>query len=756
MLSRNLLLVLGICFVLGSTSTYAIQVPICHVPDGNYSKAMTILVGPPAAVMHVLKHREDSLGHCEDNCIIHPDRCDDHNLCTHDICSSLTSLCFHLPVDCDSRNPCIQDSCDPALGCLHTPLTDQACNDDDYCTRRDLCTADGECRGEPIVECCRSDDQCDDHNACTIDTCNLVERECVHTPVPIEHVPCMIESCLPETGEITYTPIDCSHLSHDAECQASYCDLDTEQCTVGNINERLPCDVGNKCFLGKTCVDGQCGGFPTVVLCSGVNAPCHQINNPCNPAEGCIGGPLPEGSGCTAGDHCASTCDANGECRPVCGEFQDRCHGLSICSSYGGNTCYFPINNTCAWKSQTCNPESGQCEDIPCSTNSQCPLSVDPCLPNLCVDQVCRPTPKCGASGRCREGICDCTSDLQCGDINADRCNNYKCDGATGQCVLDGGKCGDQYCNPSTGVCGCTADEQCATDPALCFAKKCNVETGSCYNVDKCRGVIPGTNDCMYEYCASETATTCNLQVAICSTPPGSCLKSQCSASGACQYVPNPGASCNSPQPCMKGTCSSTGTCEYTPNPGVSCTPSQPCMKGTCSSAGSCVGTPDDTLSCSSGNTCADSHCSNGECIDVFKPSGTACPSGDPCKEAACINNTCTTVKVNCQSCTTTNLANCIPPNPCMFSPFCTNGRCSYITDGSGRTSDACCESLGKVLTLEGCVYPGPPPTRPPEGCCMQFDSQGNCILDSCSGASVCCKNGCFLEGGIINFCQAW
>jgi len=76
--------------------------------------------------------------------------CNDGNACTtNDMC--VGGVCTGgAPPNCDDTNVCTSDSCDTVMGCVHTNLTGNACDDGDDCTVSDMCSA-GMCDGTPIV-----------------------------------------------------------------------------------------------------------------------------------------------------------------------------------------------------------------------------------------------------------------------------------------------------------------------------------------------------------------------------------------------------------------------------------------------------------------------------------------------------------------------------------------------------------------------------------------------------------------------------
>ncbi len=95
--------------------------------------------------------------------------CDDHNMCTEDLCRQTDGECIHKenPDICDDHNPCTADAC-AAAGCQYEDLpSGTPCEDGDLCTTQDACLA-GACVGNGQPD----GSPCDDNDSCTIDdTC---------------------------------------------------------------------------------------------------------------------------------------------------------------------------------------------------------------------------------------------------------------------------------------------------------------------------------------------------------------------------------------------------------------------------------------------------------------------------------------------------------------------------------------------------------------------------------------------------------
>lgn len=100
--------------------------------------------------------------------------------CTKDTCNPISGECKYEPLanccsfdyDCVKLDDLCQDGTCREGKCEYQP---KKCNDGDMCTM-DSCE-DGECKYEPK--------NCDDKNECTHDSCDLVTGECKH-----DHIVC--------------------------------------------------------------------------------------------------------------------------------------------------------------------------------------------------------------------------------------------------------------------------------------------------------------------------------------------------------------------------------------------------------------------------------------------------------------------------------------------------------------------------------------------------------------------------------------
>jgi len=199
--------------------------------------------------------------------------CDDGSLCTEaDAC--VNGGCFGEIASCDDGSDCTADFCDPAFGCVAFPLDGAACVDGDECTTSDTCS-DGACVGGPLAIC-------DDLNACTADSCDA-DSGCVNEDISAscdDGNVCTNDACDPAFGCVAINNTDpCSDddvCTVEDVCAAGACvsgaDLDCSDgdvCTDddcdaadGCLNpfNTAPCDDGDACVSGESCLEGVCGG----------------------------------------------------------------------------------------------------------------------------------------------------------------------------------------------------------------------------------------------------------------------------------------------------------------------------------------------------------------------------------------------------------------------------------------------------------------------------------------------------------------
>ncbi|HEY8429216.1 MAG TPA: DUF4215 domain-containing protein, partial [Sandaracinaceae bacterium] len=233
----------------------------------------------------------------------------------------------------------------------------------------------------------------------------------------------------------------------DADCESSFCDSSTNQCTA--------CTADAQCTgspAGDQCVSGVCAACDP-----GDHAGCGGATPFCNASRQCVqclaAGDCDDGNPCTT-----DSCDASGMCVHTDLDAGACTDGDQMGTCVAGTCCTgCRMGSTCAagTSASACGDDGAAC--MACSGS----------------------TPAC-AGGRCVE----CTADAHCDDGNP--CTTDTCNTATNTCAhtaLDSGTCtdGGQMGTCVAGSCctGCrfmgtmcvpgTADDACGTGGGACW-----------------------------------------------------------------------------------------------------------------------------------------------------------------------------------------------------------------------------------------------------------------------------------------------
>jgi hypothetical protein len=271
---------------------------------------------------------------------VDPNRCNDNNVCTSDVCSTTDpDCCSNTVIPCPERTCFDITGCNPVTGCQYaSECTDpNRCNDNNVCTT-DVCNTNDPdcCINTPIVcqplpcqeligcdpvqgcmyesICSAEPDFCDDNNVCTADTCDDTAFGCCE----YETIPCAPQVCATNTG---CHPVNgCQYVS---VCENPFFCNDNNVCTTDICDPAAPnccrfepqcvvaadCpDDGNLCTT-EVCVAGCCSREP--VVCPPPGGSCQVAE--CNPATGVC---EISGVNCNDGNECTEDiCDPISGCR---------------------------------------------------------------------------------------------------------------------------------------------------------------------------------------------------------------------------------------------------------------------------------------------------------------------------------------------------------------------------------------------------------------------------------------------------------
>ena len=747
------------------------------------------------------------------------DACTKLDTCVAGACTGGTS------VVCTATDSCHDAGvCDPGSGKCSSPVGADGtpCDDGDVCTDDDVC-AGGTCQGAAHP--------CDDGIACTVDYCDANQGGCTSDPAGCscnddidcdDGNPCNgVETCDTQTLQCQAgTPPDCSVL--DGACAKGVCQAATGECAAIPVAQGTPCDDGNACTQADGCKAGVCVGSDPVAC--GKGSQCQDVGV-CDPATGACsqplapnGTPCDDGNACTVGDTCvdgackagtATECESSGPCflAGVCDTGTGKCSTPTVpegtpcddgsaCTTSDvcqGGSCVGGAPKKCValdacHLAGTCDPGTGVCsappapDGAPCSDGNGCTLS-DACSAGSCkggAPVVCSPPSQCHLAGTCAPATGKCTNPLAnngkpCDDGNVctdnDVCGAGTCSGAPHPCN-DGIACTKDSCDPGLGgctsdasTCACTVDADCDDGNACNGAETCDKATLQCKSgtAKDCSGMTgpcatgacdPSTGQCKAvpvsdgKLCDDGDACTlsdgCKAGACVGSNPvvctkAGACLDvgtcnpatGQCSKPAVADGTPcDDGNACTKSDTCLGGVCKGA-------NP-VQCTALDPChLPGTCDvSTGKCSnpvkgnGTAcDDANACTKTDTCQDGTCKGSNPV--------VCPAASQCKtEGVCIPAT--------GACSQTNLADgttCSDGNACTVNDVCKAGGCS-----SGPavecTAKSQCHLVGVCSPTTGqCSNP----VKPAGSTCEDGDlcTQGDgCDTGTCkSGTAKTCSS---------------
>ena len=795
----------------------------------------------------------DDLDACTENdvcvngvCLGIPKICNDENSCTDDSCNSVSGICENVnndnnnctddnectlndfcsngeclsqsEVNCNDSNICTSDICDTLTGdCLI--INEQGpCDDLDECTLNDHCIW-GHCVGTPI--------DCDDQDQCTHDIC--INGTCIHSFK--ERYPCddndlctLNDTCL--TDSCVGIPVDCNDGNI---CTEDLCNPSTGLCEL--TNNMLPCDDGNVCTINDHCENGTCVSTP--IVCDDGN---QCTNDECIDGE-CVftslnGTSCSDGDLCTFNDTCIEddeyegnvtcigtplNCNKQGPClggpciNGICSPAHNnrRCDDLDNCTRYDrcrngicvgipiecddGNPC---TENTCV---------DGECiktnlHGSSCDDGNHCTFD-DVCVGKYCegVPIVCNDNNIC-TSDVCLDGICIFTNNAEpCDDLDPctdyDHCSNGTCVGVKKDCN-DNDPCTTDVC--ISGICGhlpmnsnqscsdgdpCTVGDMCingdcvgqpkdCNDGNICTMDQCDPHTGDCISKDtihcddgdectiddkcihgECKGTPKDCNDnnpCTNDTCSSGICSHVEIPNEPCND------KDKCTINDTC-IVGNMGSLvcvgtekiCDDGNICTENTCNEhTGECEHT-NIYKPCDDNDLCTENDVCIRGECIGEAKD---CDDGNQCTGDRCnpSDGQCLHIILNS-IPCDDGDICTEDEfCVSGVCEGRETICED----------DGDGCTINHRCNSGSGTCISDNFNCSPGNTC-SIGICNSVNGTAECTFRPTNNGKPCddgdlCTDNDAclNGVCIGEdkNCTESGQCVSGTCNANTGFCDF----
>jgi hypothetical protein len=317
-------------------------------------------------------------------------------------------------------------------------------------------------------------------------------------------------------GAPSECPQDCSKVQVPP-CLLSVCDPASKQCKVVPDPNPTPCDDGQYCTVGETCLDGKCQGGASNDC--GIQAdPCTAVT--CKEAtKSCVKEPQSDGTPCANTD----LCTVNAQCKA------GQCVGSP-------KDCFFaPGVDDC--HVGTCDPKTGKCNPSPGNDGQPCKDAGDLCNENK----------------TCSQGNCTGGTPVDCSYMGSG-CDAGVCDPKDGSCttqpIAAGGSCPDAADECNAGL--CDANGTCNPSP-LKAGTACQSAADEC-NAAQC----DGKGACVAVPLAAGTA--CQSAVDACNT-------AQCDGKGLCApHAANEGKSCNDGNTCTVSDACVAGVCSGTPD----------------------------------------------------------------------------------------------------------------------------------------------------------------------------------------------
>ncbi|MEY3013504.1 MAG: hypothetical protein RIT45_2239, partial [Pseudomonadota bacterium] len=633
------------------------------------------------------------------------------------------------------------------------------------------------------VDCaCNTDADCDPIFVCVEkDGAKTCQSPCKPTDPADEVCDGLDNDCDGETDEGTCT---------DTACATSVCtqaEDKTWSCATTPTGAG-PCDDGNACTEGDSCINGVCTG--TSKNCDDGN-PCTADS--CDKNNGCdtkaVDGPCDDGNACTEGDACkdggcvgaAKNCDDNNPCTTdscdlagactvamndgaACDD-GDACTGKDTCAS---GTCKGTTScddgdacTTDACESGKCTHTKSDCDDGNACTKDACDLAVG--CTSVAVEGViaCDDNNPCTVNDACFGGGCtgsakDCDDNDPCTADACDAgtgCTHAAADGACddGDACTDNDACKDGKC-AGGGAKDCDDGNPCTVD--ACSAGTCSHETGNdfaaCDDGDACTG----KDACAGGVCKGSETKACD--------DGNACTDDACDPKSGCVNTPNAG-SCDDGNACTDKDACDGGTCKGSAKDAAACDDGNACTKDSCDPKLGCSSditagaSCDDGEACTAGDTCdASGKCQPGanncECkTDAdCKDDGNLCNGTLVCQSNKCVTDPATVVVCDPGADTGCLVATCDPKtgdcsptavnegkpcgdgNACTLGNTCAKGVCAdgstaKCDDGDACTTDACDAKTGACSTtpIEGCV------TCVDVSAC---DDKDPCTADACKG----------------------
>lgn len=466
----------------------------------------------------VIKEKECKNNKCQimtknnntkDCCIYQDIICNDHTICTKDLCDPDIGCIFKEDKEIyDDNNSCTIDKCE------NNKITNTLI---DFCNPPDLChIIDQPCVSVSFTYCQPAifKEKCKCNNTCDIPKCDIETGVCSCEPINCDvSDSCLIGYCLDGKCLVkdNITKLNECHSLYKSDCSYGIC----------SKGECLKVDIKcSECQKNKTFIEecerknNKCQSYK----CQDINgrAECVKywempisddkcLNEYCDPLEGikynkkedyqedckyykCINGTYEITNLCRENDKCMNYLCINETCfyNSICPQYEtingkeNKCRILKDCDTSLGCIYEELICETGLCYNSYCLPETGECVNIDNSSN--CINEFDLC-----------------SVFECNEYLGCITKDKECKEDNP--CYNYYCDNDTGDCIKEE-KCKsfDPCVNVFCSLNGdCLYEEiKCNESNNTCFVNVC--KNGTCVSKFKSESFVDVCGYCVNEY----------------------------------------------------------------------------------------------------------------------------------------------------------------------------------------------------------------------------------------------------------------
>jgi hypothetical protein len=727
---------------------------------------------------------------CKIDCVKN-DACDVAQCVADESGDNLT--CQHIQKSCDDGIQCTVDSCDTVLGCVNTYKADDInCPKEGQCSRDSDClqwgftqklskqclkaVCDktlGACKSVPKEkQCTTSDDcnatcqpanpcetascklnpngnyvcqrvtrNCDDSDKCTLDTCNIANGKCLHTPISSPECSTII------TNKCTVKS-DCAAWGVSqklGKCQVAVCDKTTFTCVSKkskkascNTTQCPNCVARNLCEKAK-CVQDTTGAFNCVYKQKSCDDGKLCTVDRCDLNVGCVNtyvpsSKCPKGLFCKTNDNCVNYAirhNLQDKCKiAVCDQTLGRC----VSQKSNDKTCVLSTDcvnckpkNACEIAKCTKNNDGSvscvrvqnKCDDGKVCTVDSCDGTTGKCVNTYTVSAQCPPT------GQCQKNI-DCKQWALTNNVDT-ACLTPICDSKTGSCstIPNGYKCSKKTCkkacqpsdacqqsscsyDTNTKKLACEYTRKVCNDNNKCTVDSCDTTLGCVFKFDKTiKGCDSKTPACKSKSDCVDWATKNNLS--------GNCQEAVCdSTTKTCKSILINNPQCNPWLKKCKKQCVAANACE-----------SASCLVDAVTKKFDCV---KKALTCNDNNPCTTDVCDTVKgCINTYVTSQT-------CQQYCKLNSDCASYGVKKNASLKCKIPYCdTTTTSCKLKDDTSNTSCKPITTECNLICKAknACDSV-KCVRQPGtnkfdCVHKG-----------ITCNDGKSCTVDTCDSKKGC------------------